>query len=272
MEWIFPIGKTSADETVGVDFAQLPHLFLSYAEEAQARQFCSGLARQLHRVQQGTHVSLALALTRPGLEKVFRRPGTIPPVFSYLRHDAAASTESSRVQFFRTLHREMRRRQSRLHKEASGVRLRTLPYPPMLVVLDEVFDILQAPQKSVAMTFLHLLHSGRELGMHVLAVSAVSYHNLVRQLVQVSPRLKQKFRPASGIGTGAALGAELVISGDDLLFFRPAGAPDYQRLYPLQEGLREVEDSSAQERMRQYIAQAEQSGQLAEQRSRYLLQ
>lgn len=234
------IGKNSANEVYHIDLTQLPHLFISYTTGEQISRFFASLTSALNGGDSPVH--FAIASTRRSAGQAVPAPGVVVHRFS--AHDEEGSTVASREQFMLALSKEMRLRSAWLEKEKGGTTTRK-PFPHMVILLHDIFDIILSNKKSIALSFIKLLLLGKMLRMHVVAASAFTYRNLLKQLIQLNPLVREKFK--SFFDSGAypvvtPLGAELVITAEDLLFFKPANAIDYERLYPLEEKAAEGDD------------------------------
>jgi hypothetical protein len=88
----------------------------------------------------------------------------------------------------------------------------------------------------VQSAFLQLLLGGPAAGIHLIAASGGPFRQLLRQVCHYDPRLQHKFSSIeAGAYPASAFGAELVLTGEELVYFKGASDGDYQRLYPLCE-------------------------------------
>lgn len=228
------IGKCSAAQPFVADLSQLPHLFLSYSEESQFHDFLRRLSAGFRGLVQGERPRFAVASSG--------RESLLPSLeldqdqltHTYISGDEAASNTSGREGFMQALARELQHRKNMLLKTKGGQLFAAL-CPPLLVVLHDVFELILSRKRSVGLTFTKLLLQGPDLNIHLLAASAGTYRNLLRQIVQVHPLTAGKFRKELGSDRfrfHTPLGAEMVLTAEDFIFFKGAGEADYHRLYP----------------------------------------
>lgn len=225
------IGVNSANETFYTDIGQLPHLFLSYCYEEQVRAFFSHLVKHFNSVTT-SNVRFAVATTKSSVTFDVTNGVVFP--FCYVVNDDYKSTVRGKSAFMAALGKELQRRIKRLsvkreHKTSDAC-------PPLLVLLDDVLDVVISSKKSVGLTFLQLLLMGHQVNMHVVAASSGTCRHLLRQLMQIHPIVKSKFQKLfepSMLSVTSPLGAELVFTAEDFIFFKEANTVDYHRLYPI---------------------------------------
>lgn len=220
------IGANSLHEPFTFDLQGAPHLFLSYCSEAQAQAFYT---RMLHSLAAEGAVQFAVAFTKGG--------GTLPLgdalrfPYRFIRGDEYSSNTASREAFLAALVREGKRRR-KLQEKGGG---RT-PFPHLVILLDDVMELVVSSRKAVGLAFLELLLAGHPCRMHVVAASVASCRHLLRQLMQVNPAVQETFHRLFDkypLPVATPLGAEIVLTAEDFVFFKEAGAVDYHRLYPL---------------------------------------
>ena len=104
----FIIGEDSANEAVFVDFEQLPHLFVSYSEEIQIRDFLGSLMNSFQLNYKGVPVDYALALSGRSHHLKFRRDCRVK--YCFIPDDELMSNVDSKLKFMQALAKEMRER------------------------------------------------------------------------------------------------------------------------------------------------------------------
>jgi hypothetical protein len=150
-------------------------------------------------------------------EEVFGLPGA--------NHDGRTNSIDA---FINELMKELKSRKVFNKKSAPK-----LTMPPMLVFIDDIFEVIMSTKKKTALAFIELLIGAAAVDMFFLLGSSGIYRNLLEQLINVSPSLKKKLNssiPEQNISQ--PLGAELVMNPDGLLFFRERGEKIHRRLYP----------------------------------------
>jgi hypothetical protein len=229
----FMIGEDSSNEPVFVDFEQLPHLFVSYSDETQIRDFVFSLVSSLQLSHKDVPVEYALALSGRAHYLKFKRDCCFK--YCFVPDDTLMSNTGSKLKFMLALSKEMRERSIHFKRVAEGKPEKRKHMPHLIVILNDVFDIVLSSKKAVGQIFLNLLLMGKALKMHVVASSASTYRILLKQLAQMDPSVMRKFKNHFGydhLNIVTPLGAELVITAEDFIFFKKANAIDYQRLYP----------------------------------------
>lgn len=241
------VGQTSANDDCVVDFISLPNLFVSYTSETQADDFFESLIKSIINKKSSQRIELAVAASRTN----WFQSGT-KDLLSYAKHrfiigDVYRSNLNSRQQFFSTLSKEIRRRLKVLNKakEKQSLPANNMVESPLnsfaylIVYLDEVFDIILNNTKAIGLTFLQLLLFGKELKIHLIAASYSTYRNLLKQLMTLDPVAKAKLNKHSitqEFQVATPLGAELVITAEDFMFFKEANTKEYKRLFPKVKG------------------------------------
>ena len=95
-------------------------------------------------------------------------------------------------------------------------------------------------RKYTGIYFLELLVAGKELGIHFIVASVWAYRNLMSQLIKSKLDTKNKTEkpsPENKFLTVQPLVAELIITPEDLYFFKESTQIDYRRYFPIREGL-----------------------------------
>ncbi len=211
------IGQTSSGIPISHDLSRMPHLFLSYADRAGADAFFAQLWTGWS--DQGCRPLVAAALTHE--EAVARIP--VPQRTWLFCSLLAGSEDAGPEAFFTRLLAERRRRM-----KVKG------SHPPLLVLIDDLFHLLASPKRRLHNGFLQLLVEGPAAGMHLIAASGGPFRQLLRQVCRYDPRLQQKFTSIhSSAYPASAFGAELVLTGEELVYYKTPADADYQRLYPL---------------------------------------
>jgi hypothetical protein len=217
-----PVGKTSDNLLHEPDMASLPHLFLSYSHEQQLLRYFSEIIRCLPEKR---NVTLAAALSK----NIY---GVLQPALSshlikslYIRNETTQEHPITRYAFLQQLNKELKRRQRR-----------SLAEPLLLVLVEDVLDLVITRRRSTGLQFLQLLIEGPACGMHVIAASGRAYRNLLLQLLNLNPVVKeqlQKQMPGIDFSVHYPLGAELVMTPEDVYFFRNRNKLEYTRFFPL---------------------------------------
>lgn len=220
------IGKKSNNDPAIVWVEDLPHLFVSWSERDQLEEFYKSLFEQLLvKLNAGfIEVACCMAATTMPPQKELR----IQP-FALLTRDAANGLSGSRLDFLTKLRKELGRRQ----QSAGSTQTLTTPYlKPLIILVDDLIDLVITRNKLTGLLFLELMRQGPSVKMHFIMGSTRSYRGLVRQLVQFeneeAPSLLDNYLP------------ELVISPEELFFYKRPEELNYTRLFSLKEGEKEA--------------------------------
>lgn len=219
------IGKTSDNKLVRQDLVSMQHLFISYAEQIQFDRFVKDVVTDLGRGRDD--LFFATAVTRNCYQQLlpYMFNGTVA---KFIHRDGEQN--SSKLEFMRGLVSVLKFRQ----KQA----LNGQPIPARIIILiEDVFSMVIPDKKGMGNLFLQLLLQGPSLGIHMLMGSIRTYRNLLTQLIHLDlqPKLRKQFGDI--FNKSEALGAELVLNTDELVFYKSRDAQDYNRYF----GLREVE-------------------------------
>lgn len=230
MHLSLPVGANSSNHPYLVSLCTLPHLFISYSSEQQINHLLQLWASTLGQQMQAGAVQLAIAHSKERL-----LPKRLQQYHYQLRHFFAVSysaynTADNRYVFLMQVWKELKKRKRLAQLHAAKFEKE----PVMIVWLDDVFDLIITRKKHTGLAFLDLLLNGAGCKMHLVAASFSTYRNLLKQLAVLHPVVKEKLKtqpqPAA-FYAATPLGAELVLTGDDLVYYKPANAQDYVRLY-----------------------------------------
>lgn len=229
-EMLIHIGKTSDDQLLRVDLKDLPHLFLSYGEETQLYPFYKKLVAGFTAADPGHRLRFSCALTAETYAGI---AGSLPPEsirHLYITNDPGQGDTGTKYLFLQALMRENKKRQKQRAggKPAAG-------FTPLVVILDNVLDMVITRRKYTGLYFLQLLMEGPETGIHFIATSSRAYRNIMGQLLNSNPVISAslgKQMPGRDISLNFPLGAELVITTDELYFFKRRLEGDFCRYFP----------------------------------------
>lgn len=210
----------------------LPHLFVSYSEPGQINLFLKDAVETLTRQAGSGNLQFACALSKAmysGVENYLRKV----KLFSlFIRNEALESARGSKYRFMQALMKEMKRRQK--VRQSSGKLI------PLIVMIDDIFDIIITKRKYTGIYFLELLVAGKELEIYFIAASFWTYRNLLSQLIKSKLQVKKGTGnqvPEKSFLSIQPLVAELIITPEDLYFFKLGNQTDYTRYFPAREGL-----------------------------------
>ena len=222
MSIILIIGKQSDNTAFEVDLTGLPHLFVSYSERGQRDGFYFELIRQLRPYIYNKAFLLAYAGTAdPKLQEVSAMSTAL-----VLREVDGTLGPIGRTEFLKLLQTELKKRKK--HVKKSGDK-------PLIIFIDDLFETVIQKNKYAGRYFLELLKDGPANNMYMIMASIRTYRNLVYQLIEMIYDSSRTIDSAERTALQQQ-SAELVITPEDLYFYRTAREPVYVRLFAWNEG------------------------------------
>lgn len=212
------IGLSSSNIFYSADLSKLPHLFISYTNAGQFSLMVSEIAKQLVSVDPSTIFAVAASTALNAALTAYL------PVSSLLRIYPGVDTEGdSPRKFLNAIFKEVRKRNSWMETGRKAA-------PALVIYIEHLVDLIIIRQRrDLAVKFIRLLLDGPALGIHCILGSPASFQNVIRQLMQVHPTVRElldaTMRPHQ------RLGAELVMSAEGLNFFRRNDEIEYQKFY-----------------------------------------
>ncbi len=220
------LGRQSSGEICTVNLASLPNLFISHSNEGQLPGMFSALINGAYTNDATTQFAISLgsrmaAIVEPCLPKE-------NILLAFTHAGDASSTIHSIDEFVVALTQEFKRRKGGLKNAKVAVAV-----APLLVLMNDIFEVIMSPHKKTPLSFIELLITGAAVNMYFIMGSAGIYRNILNQVINVNPSLQQKLKKSvQAFGINQPLGAELVMNPDGLLFFREREEKVHRRLYP----------------------------------------
>jgi hypothetical protein len=106
----------------------------------------------------------------------------------------------------------------------------------LFLFIDDIWDIIVSKPKKLALNFMMILLYGQYVGVHVVFASAISYRNLLQQLVGIYPILTIELKKKYGIPEPVKisdLGQELFFTPDGLVYYKKNAISDLLKYYKL---------------------------------------
>ena len=221
------LGRQSSGEGFIVNLVALPNLFITHSNEGQLPELFSALLAGTYANDRGLQFALSLGS---------RMAATLQPLLpkeNILLEFTHKGEEKSLIPtidaFINALVQEFKRRKVLLRIEkttAAGI-------APVLVFIDDIFEVIMSLQKKTALLFIELLIMGAAVQLHFILGSSGIYRNLLNQITNMNLSLQRKLKkPVQALSYNQPLGAELVMNPDGLLFYRERDEKIHQRLYP----------------------------------------
>ena len=220
------IGRQSSGEEFIVALEVLPHLFISHSNDEQLQNiFIQFIGNLIH-----SKIDLYLSFSLSRRMTLLIKP--LVPIESLFMEFSHNNFEHGKInsidEFVSSLIIEKKNRASLIKKSSIQIAM----FPPMIILIDNIFEIIMGQQKKTALCFIELLMTAASIKMFFILGSAGIYRPLLDQLITVSPSLKKKLKKSfQDQLITQPLGAELVINPDGLLFYRERNEKIYTRLY-----------------------------------------
>ena len=219
------IGKYSSGELFMADLWKMPNLFVSYSNDEQLPHTFITFINDLLRMPSTT---VALSLSSRLAAHILP---LIPPQqtgIKYLHADFQPGKVNTIDEFIKQLVIELKTRKQFIKKTKGKAVL-----PPLVVLIDNLFEVIRSPDKKVALSFIRLLMRGETVHIFFIMGSPGIYKALLDTLIHIADgsnrKLKSIIIPKK---PPQPLGAELVINPDGLLFYREKNEKIHIRLYP----------------------------------------
>jgi hypothetical protein len=226
------IGKNSLAEQVTIDLSLVTLLMISYFHENQLTNLISQFAKSKKNY----------FVTNSRRLKHWEVP--IENNYIFLRDTPEFGNVASRGKIVKLVLNEIERRNIALqmNKIDSFTKYHALntwnkvKLDYQFIIIDDVWDLVTAKPQRIAMNFMMIILYGPSVGIHTIFTSGLSYRNLLQQLILNHPgiteELKKKYGnpPPQDINN---LGHELILTADDLVYYKKASIMEMQKLYKL---------------------------------------
>jgi hypothetical protein len=226
------IGKNSSAEQVAIDLATIPLLMISYFHENQLTNLLSQFTTS--KKNYFTTNSRRLNNWKVSIENNY----------IFLRDTPEIGNLASRSKIVKLVLNEIEKRNKILQKNkidsfSKYYTLNTwnkvkLDY--QFLIIDDVWDLVTTKPQRIAMNFMMIILYGPPVGIHTVFASGLSYRNLLQQLVLNHPELTEELKkkygnpPPQDINN---LGHELILTADDLVYYKKASIMEMLKLYKL---------------------------------------
>ena len=222
------IGRQSSGEDHIINLAELPHLFISYSQDVQLPDIFSSFITSILQGKNPVQFSLSLS------SRLATHVEPLVPAENLLikfTHKAYEAGEINTIdEYIKVLMLEMKTRKLLSNKLAASAGR----HLPLLVFIDDIFEIIMSSQKKTTLSFIEMLITGAQQHLYFIMGSSGIYRNLLNQIIIVNPSLQEKLKKnIQPYSVNQPLGAELVMNPDGLLFFREREEKVHMRLYPI---------------------------------------
>ena len=229
------VGKNSNGEDRFLDLSQTSLLMISYCEEKQVDKLFKDI-QNLDYPYKGLNYFMTNS------RRLRERKIDLQKEYVYLIDEPEMGNIKSRLVLLNQIHKEMIRRQKLLAQNkikdfSRYISLNTWNAEKLnycFLLIDDVWDLVTAKPKSIALQLINILINGPAYGIHTVFASRISYRNLLEQLITVNPKIRYELQKKFGIPEPtriSLLGSELIFNPDELIFYKKGGTMDLERLF-----------------------------------------
>lgn len=207
-----------------INLCALPNLFVSYSDDEDLPTIFQSFLQQLYDSFQGIRISLSFGSS---LCKRLETSTKQTNLFIQYNHNADENAEVRNIdEFIQQLFAEMKNRTALLKKK-------TLPLlPPMVILMDDIFEVLRCHNRKTINAFITLLRKGALVKMFFIVASSGIYRNLLQQIINDTLPVPKKDNMKTAIKDTHGLGAEMVMNFDGLIFYKETAETSYRKYYP----------------------------------------
>jgi hypothetical protein len=110
-------------------------------------------------------------------------------------------------------------------------------FAPIFIFIEDTIQLLGPSKSNLGIALLKILLAGDQVNMHCICASNFSYHTLIKQLSHIhipANKMLYNFTRDFELTAIPPLGAEIIFSAEDLIFFKKKGEMNYQTLFWIQ--------------------------------------
>ena len=214
------IGRTSSGEVHTINLCALPNLFVSYSDDEDLPKIFKSFLQQLNNNNAGITLSISFSSILCKRLEAFTKKANI---FIEYNHNGDENSAVRNIdEFIQQLFAEMKNRKVSIKKKT------LIPMQPMVIFMDDIFEVLRSHNRKTINAFIALLGKGLLVKMFFVVGCSGLYMNLLQQIVYGDLRNKKNEDTKSL----SSLGAELVITVHGLIFLKESGKLIYDKYYP----------------------------------------
>lgn len=226
------IGKNSNGESQYIELIKIPVLIISYCKEEQLKSIFSQF-NLLHFVDKNYLITNTRVFENWELNKnhfhLFMRDN---PTFEF----------TSRIDLIDYLLTEIVNRQKIMKKKKITdfdryVSLNTwneIKLGHQFFIVDDIWDIIVSKPLKLGLNFMMIILYGPSVGIHTIFASAISYRNILEQLINQHPILTIELSKKYGFPEPkkiSELGHELIFTPEDFVYYKKNTFSDLLKYY-----------------------------------------
>ena len=210
-----------------INLCALPNLFVSFSDDQNLPTIFQSFLRQLSDNNTGIILALSFGSILSKQLEAFTEQALI---FIAYNHNGDEKSEIRNIdEFIQQLLAEMKNRMALLKKKA------LLSLQPMVILMDDIFEVLRSHNRKTINAFIALLRKGSFAKMYFVIGSSGIYRNLLQQIINDLTGNSKNNNKNVATKEAHGLGAELVINFDGLIFYKETGEGSYRKFYPLEK-------------------------------------
>lgn len=223
------IGKTSSNEEVKVNLINLPHLFISYTERRQLISIIRSITDQIKVNSEQVRITIFDDAEIPNDNQDLRQfeSHVIRKKKRFIEH--VYKEHLSRLKSYNK--KEHSKPIGANHNNQNQLISRSF----YLVIIRDIFKIILSKKKD-SIKLIELLIDGKATGIHLILGSPTSYRNILMQLVFMHPAVEKRVLiqgKSADIKIPKPLGAELIITAENMVFYKEGREEIHNRYYPI---------------------------------------
>ncbi len=228
-----------------IDLAHVPLLMVSYSDSKELQQYFSqitlaepaGFSGGITAAEQAGNFLIANSRHLP----------SNPNGWSYFLTDEPESgTHTTRAKLLNAVLREMQFRQRIMKQKRISVFEKyhalnlwnTVKLPYQFLIIDDIWNLVKAKPASLSIQLFRIILNGPAVGIHTIIGSNISYRNLLQHLIELNPTIRKMLQEKYGIPEPtqiSTIAQELILSPDNLVFYKKSSMADLEKLYPLSQ-------------------------------------
>ena len=229
------IGKNSNGENQLIDLATTPLLMVSYCEEKQLKNLFSQLQSLSYPFRQGDYYITSLRKCKSWDIK-------IQNAHTLYKDEPENGNVKNKTKMLKVLTDEISKREKliRANKLADFNKYYSLntwkeeKLSYRFFIVDDIWDLIISKPKSLGLSLMRVILYGPQVGIHTIFTSNLSYRNLLEQLININPAITKELQKKYGAPEPQkinVLGSELILTAENLVFYKKAGAMGMEKMY-----------------------------------------
>lgn len=106
----------------------------------------------------------------------------------------------------------------------------------IFLMIDDIWDIVVSKPKKMSLNLIKIMLYGFKVGIHTIIASAISYRNLLQQIISYHPILINKIQRATGKHDSimlSSLGHELIFTAENFVYYKTGNLKEMEKFYSI---------------------------------------